>query len=128
MKQKFLARKKKPAFSHDKLFKHIYSDPKLAKELFGLAFSEQTMKACDWDKIKIEKDTFEGKRADLIFSVPLKAHPKIRLKIFILLEHKSHYEKALYGQMLGYQVLMREPPKGVAVDATSRMPFCIPSQ
>ena len=66
------------------------------------------MKACNWNKLKIEKDTFKGKRADLIFSVPLKDHPKMRLKLFILLEHKSQYEKALYSQFLGYQVLMRE--------------------
>ena len=58
--------------------------------------------------MKIEKDTFKGKRADLIFSVPLTSHPKIRLNIFILLEHKAHYDKELHSQCLGYQVLMRE--------------------
>ena len=108
MKQNLKTKNKKPTFSHDSFFKHFYSDPKLAKELFQLTFSKQTMKACNWNKLKAEKDTFKGKRADLIFSVPLKAHPKIKLRIFILLEHKSHYEKALYSQLLGYQVLMRE--------------------
>ena len=108
MKQKFQIKKKKLAFSHDSFFKHFYSDPKLAKELFLLIFSKKSMKACKWSKITIEKDTFEGKRADLIFSVPLVAHPKIKLRIFILLEHKAYYDKGLHSQLLRYQVLMRE--------------------
>ncbi len=108
MKQNPKTTNKKPTFSHDSFFKHFYSDPNLAKELFQLIFSKQTREACNWNKLKTEKDTFKGKRADLIFSVPLKNHPKIRLKLFILLEHKSQYEKALYSQFLGYQVLMRE--------------------
>ena len=109
MNQKLKTNQKtKPAFSHDSFFKHFYSDPKLTKELFGLVFSKQTLKTCNWNKMKIEKDTFKGKRADLIFSVPLTSHPKVRLNIFILLEHKAHYDKELHSQCLGYQVLMRE--------------------
>ena len=108
MKQKPQINKKKPAFSHDSFFKHFYSDPKLAKELFQLIFSKKSLKACNWNKLKIEKDTFEDKRADLIFSVPLTACPTIKLRIFILLEHKAYYDKKLYSQLLRYQVLMRE--------------------
>ena len=101
-------KKKKPTFSHDSFFKHFYSDPKLAKELFQLIFSKKSLKACNWNKLKIEKDTFEDKRADLIFSIPLTACPRIKLRIFILLEHKAYYDKGLYSQLLRYQVLMRE--------------------
>ena len=56
----------------------------------------------------MEKDTFEAKRADLIFSLPLKDYPKNRVKIFILLEHKSRYDKNAFGQLLDYQVLGRK--------------------
>ena len=108
MKQNPKTKNKKSTFSHDSFFKHFYSDPKLAKELFQLTFSKQTMKACNWSKLKVEKDTFKGKRADLIFSVPLKADPKVQMRIFILLEHKAYYDKTLSSQFLGYQVLMRE--------------------
>ena len=60
-KQKLKTNQKtKPAFSHDSFFKHFYSDPKLTKELFGLVFSKQTLKTCNWNKMKIEKDTFKG--------------------------------------------------------------------
>jgi len=42
--------------------------------------------------VKIEKDTFEEKRADLIVSVPFIANSKRKLELLILLEHKSFYD------------------------------------
>ena len=99
---------KKPTFSHDSFFKLFYSDPKLAQELFQLVFSKAELKAYDLKKLKVEKDTFEDKRADLVYSVPLKSYPKFKLKIFILLEHKSYYDKNLFNQLLEYQVLIRQ--------------------
>ncbi len=99
---------KRPKLTHDNFFKLFYSDVKLAKELLKLILSKKEIKAYDLNKIKIEKDTFEAKRADLIFSLPFKHYPKSRIKIFILLEHKSHYDKNLFGQLLDYQVLGRK--------------------
>ena len=58
--------------------------------------------------MKIEKDTFEEKRADLIASVPFRTNPKRKLELLILLEHKSFYDKNSFSQMLKYQVLIRE--------------------
>ena len=58
--------------------------------------------------MKIEKDTFEEKRADLIVSVPFRANSKRKLELLILLEHKSFYDKSLFSQLLKYQVLIRE--------------------
>ncbi|MBC6415694.1 MAG: Rpn family recombination-promoting nuclease/putative transposase, partial [Bdellovibrionales bacterium] len=83
-------------FSHDTFFKSFYSDPKLSKELLQLIFSKEELEIYDLEKLKVEKDTFEDKRADLVLSFPFKAFPKIRLRIFILLEHKSSYDKNLY--------------------------------
>ncbi|MDE0518009.1 MAG: Rpn family recombination-promoting nuclease/putative transposase, partial [Bdellovibrionales bacterium] len=99
---------KKPKLTHDNFFKLFYSDVKLAKELLKLILSKKEIQAYDLNKIKIEKDTFETKRADLIFSLPLKNYLKSRIKIFILLEHKSHYDKNAFGQLLDYQVLGRK--------------------
>ena len=59
------------------------------------------------DKVKIEKDTFEGKSMDLVLSVPFRDFPNKRLELFILLEHKSHYDKNLFEQVLGYLFLIR---------------------
>ena len=108
MKNKTQITNKKPTFSHDSFFKDFYSDPKLAQELLKLIFSKKETESYNLKKLKIEKDTFEGKRADLILSVPLKTSPKIRLRVFILLEHKSSYDKNLFDQLLDYQILMRK--------------------
>ncbi len=107
-KNKPQVKRKKPKLTHDTFFKLFYSDTKLAKELLKLIFSKKELKAYNLNKLKIEKDTFEEKRADLIFSLPFKNYPKKRVKIFILLEHKSHYDKNLFSQLLDYQVLGRK--------------------
>ena len=100
--------KKRPSFSHDLFFKSFYSDPKMAQSLLQLIFSKKEQKAYLLNKVKVEKDTFEGKRADLVLSVPFKAFPKKRLELFILLEHKSHYDKNLFEQLLDYLFLIRK--------------------
>ena len=100
--------KKKIHSTHDSFFKHFYSDPKLAQELLRLIFSKEEQKAYLLDKVKIEKDTFGGKRVDLVLSVPFKDFPDRRLELFILLEHKSHYDKNLFEQVLGYLFLIRK--------------------
>ncbi len=101
-------KRKKPKLTHDNFFKLFYSDTELAKGLLKLIFSKKELGAYNLNKLKIEKDTFEEKRVDLIFSLPFKNYPKIRVKIFILLEHKSHYDKNLFNQLLDYQVLVRK--------------------
>ncbi len=100
--------KKTKGCSHDRFFKLFYSDPKLVQELLTLVFSKQELKAYNLNQAQVEKDTFKGKSADLIVSVPFKAFPKIKLRVFILLEHKSSYDKSLFSQLLKYQVLVRE--------------------
>ncbi len=107
-KSKPQAQREKPKLTHDNFFKLFYSDPKLAKELIKLIFSKKELKAYNLNKLQIEKDTFEAKRADLSFSLPFKDQPKIKAKIFILLEHKSHYDKNMHSQLLDYQVLGRK--------------------
>ena len=107
-KNKSQVKRKKPKLTHDSFFKLFYSDTELAKELLKLIFSKKELGAYNLNKLKIEKDTFEAKRADLIFSLPFKNYPKNRVKIFVLLEHKSSYDKDLFNQFLDYQVLGRK--------------------
>ena len=99
---------KNPVNHHDMFFKSFYSKPDFALELFQLIFSKKEMKAYDWRHLKPEKDSLKEKRADLVFSVPLKADPKNRVKIFILLEHKSYYDPAVFSQCLYYQTMLHE--------------------
>lgn len=93
----------KPFSHHDIFFKEFYSNPHFAHELFQLIFSKKELNAFDWTKLKAEKDTFPDKRADLIFSVPLKHKPQVRFNIGILLEHKAQYSRRLFSQILDYQ-------------------------
>ena len=107
-KSKPQVKRKKAKLTHDNFFKLFYSDIELAKELLKLIFSKKELGAYNLNKLKIEKDTFEAKRADIIFSLPLKDYPKHRVNIFIILEHKSHYDKNMSSQFLDYQVLGRK--------------------
>ena len=97
-----------PTNHHDRFFKEFYSHPPFARELFQLVFAKDELAAFDWTKLKAEKDTFEDKRADLVFSVPLKKNPTPRVTICLLLEHKSQYSLQLFIQLLRYQTLILE--------------------
>lgn len=103
-----LPQNKKQTHHHDIFFKNIYSKPAFALELFKLIFNKEEFSACDWKHLKTEEDTLKEKRADLIFSVPLKAKPKTQIKIFILLEHKSYKDPEVFSQFLYYQTLLYE--------------------
>ena len=107
-KNKPQLKRKKAKLTHDSFFKLFFSNTKLAQDLIKLIFSKKELTAYNLNKLKIEKDSFEGKRADLVFSLPFKKSPKNKIKILILLEHKSHYDKNTYGQLLDYQVLGRK--------------------
>ena len=109
MPKKKIADTIKQTSHHDVFFKEFYSNPQFALELFQLIFSPEEMKAYNWTDLKSEKDTFKRKRAaDLVYSVSLKGNNKIRLKIFILLEHKSTYDPHLFTQLLNYQTFIHE--------------------
>ncbi len=102
----------RPARSHhDKFFKRIYSDLKLARELCQLALSKEEFQACDWKKLKIEKHPHA--KADLILSVPLKDYPSKQIKILFIWEHKAWLSKKVFKQMLLYQTILYSEPDQV---------------
>ena len=96
--------KREPSGSpHDRFFQVIYSSSQTALDIFKIVFPESAFRKCNWRKLKAEKETFKDRQADLVFSVPLKDKPQSKIKIFILIEHKSHYSKSLFKQILDYQ-------------------------
>ena len=95
--------KKNSGNPHDQFFKVIYSSPENALDIFKIILPKSTYEQCNWNTLKPEKETFTEKEADLVFSVTLKTDPKSKIKIFILIEHKSYYSKDLFKQVLGYQ-------------------------
>ena len=70
--------------------------------------SEQQFSACDWSTLNAEKDTFQDKRADLIFTVSLKEDRSAKILLCLLLEHKSFYDKNVFRQLLSYQTALYE--------------------
>ena len=110
-------------FSHDSFFKDTFSNPKRAKKLLEFILSKKEFEVYDINKIRIEKDSFkEGRHADIILSLPFKKNPKLRARIFILLEHKSQYDKGLFEQILNYIILLRK----WVMKLTGRPPLIIP--
>jgi len=100
---------KKPKLTHDSLFKLFYSNKELFKELLKLILSKKELEALDLNSLELEKDSFEERKfADLIFSISFKDKSKAKLQVFIILEHKSHYDRKAYTQLLDYQVFLRK--------------------
>ena len=93
----------KSANHHDKFFKRFFSILSFAKELVQLMFSKTELTGFDLSSLRVEKDTWTHKLADLVLSLPLKDHPDRRFMLFILLEHKSTYDPFVWSQLLLYQ-------------------------
>ena len=96
---------------HDKLFKRFYSHTPFAVEIVRLTLSKEEIQKCDLSKLKVEKSLFKDKRMDLILSFPLKGLPKSKIRMVILFEHKSKYDKNLFKQILRYQIYLYEQSK-----------------
>ena len=90
---------------YDGLFKDIYSKIEYALELIRAKLSIEEYDLFDWSGLRLERDSFDGGLlSDLLFSVPLKDSPDIRIPFFILFEHKSLYSPKVLIQVLGYMI------------------------
>ena len=101
-------KKKKEKNLHDLLFREVYSKKKYAMDLFRLVLKKEEYACFNWTQLKAELTNFvdeehREKRADLVFSAPLKGSSKRMVKIIFLLEHKSYQDKKLLVQLLRYQ-------------------------
>ena len=93
---------------HDKIFKRFFSILAFAKELIRLMFSKKDLSCFDLSKLRVEKDTWANKLADLVYSLPFKEHPDKSLTVFILLEHKVKYDPRIWSQLLSYQASLHD--------------------
>ena len=110
-KQDINQMQKKTGNPHDQFFKVIYSSPENALDIFKIILPKSAYEKCNWNTLKAEKKNFPSKEADLVFSVALKAFPQSRIKIVLLVEHKSHYSKKLFKQVLYYQSFIYQEEK-----------------
>ena len=93
--------------AHNALFNETFINEKYGLDIFRLVFKPSEFKLFDWKTLKPEMTVFMGeegneKRIDLLFSVQVKGSKK-QVRIFFLLEHKSHQDPQLLQQVLGYQ-------------------------
>ena len=88
---------------YDQLFKDVYAFTENALELLKAILSKAELSILDLVKIRLEKESFtKGLMADLLYTIPLKAYPHIRIPLLILFEHKSTYSSKVLIQVLGY--------------------------
>lgn len=88
---------------YNQLFRDVYAIIEHAIELIREMLSELEFALFDWTQIRLEKESFtKGLECDLLFTVPLKLLPFIRMPFFILFEHKSIYTPRVLIQVLSY--------------------------
>ena len=105
-----------PASHHDQFFKRFFSQTSYAKELLKLILSPKELAQCNLKSFKVEKRISKTNRMDLILSFYFKHLPYKQIKILVLVEHKSKYDKKLYKQALSYQTqLYLEADKPILV-------------
>ena len=93
--------------THNSLFIEVFSKKEYGLDIFRYALKLSQFELFDWKTLKSEMNIFideqgNEKRVDLLFSVQLKDSQE-RVRIFFLLEHKSHQDPNLLKQILGYQ-------------------------
>ena len=91
---------------HDKFFKEILSDIKNAKSFFKEYLPLDIIKTLDFNTLSIQKDSFIEKDlkeffADILYTVSIEDKKSY---IYLLLEHKSKFEKQTPFQLLQYMV------------------------
>ena len=111
---------KKPANHHDKFFKRIFSQLPFAQEFLRLFFPPANLSCFDLSALRIEKDAWANKLADLVLSLPLSSHlrashlkvPHLKtagpLLFFIVVEHKSHPDPQFMHKQLYYKTAVHE--------------------
>ena len=93
--------------THSSFFIEVFSKKEYGLDIFCYAFKPSQFELFEWKTLKPEMNIFideqgNEKRVDLLFSVQLK-DSKERVRIFFLLEHKSHQDPNLLKQVLRYQ-------------------------
>ena len=111
---------KKPVNHHDKFFKRIFSQTPFAKEFLRLFFPPANLSCFDLAALRIEKDAWANKLADLVLSLPLSSHlrashlkiPHLKtagnLLFVIVVEHKSHPDPQFLHKQLYYKTAVHE--------------------
>ena len=93
--------------THNSFFIEVFSKKEYGLDIFKSVLEPSQFELFNWKTLKSEMNIFidkqgNEKRVDLLFSVQPKDSEE-RVRIFFLLEHKSHQDPNLLKQILGYQ-------------------------
>ena len=89
---------------HDKIFKDVWSDPEAARQFFAKHIPANLLNLIDLKTLQIRKDSFVHESLDEFFSDILysASFGKTRGYLYLLLEHKSYFDKNTPVQILQY--------------------------
>lgn len=91
---------------HDRLFRHVFSDPEHAQGALRTALPAALATCIDWPTLHVVPGSFvdpelEERHTDILFSVAVDGRP---LLLYLLLEHQSSSEPLMVLRLLGYMV------------------------
>ena len=91
---------------HDKLFKETWSNIESARDFFSNYLPDKILANIDLTTLQIRKDSFIDRElkefySDLLYSATLKGRKSY---LYLLMEHKSSFEKQTPLQLLQYMV------------------------
>jgi predicted transposase/invertase (TIGR01784 family) len=92
------------ATPHDALFKHTFSQPQHAIELFRSLLPPAVVRHIDFDTLRVEPTSFiddelRARFSDLLFGVHLAGQPAY---LYLLFEHQSNPERFMCRRLLRY--------------------------
>lgn len=110
---------------HDMLFKVLFANTRRAAEVLRVLLPPDVVREIDWSTLVHESEGFideqmRGLQADLLFSAEMAGR---LVKIYVLFEHQSSYERQMARRLLRYMDRMWD---GVAKDEGSRMAAILP--
>jgi predicted transposase/invertase (TIGR01784 family) len=118
--------KKQKISPHDRFFRGLMDNPKVAREFFEANLPDALKKEVDLSTLTLKKDSFIGddlrlQVADLLFEVSIK---KEKGYFYLLTEHQSTPQKLMPFRILKYMIAIQE--QHLAKHKTKTLPFVYP--
>ncbi|UOG58367.1 Rpn family recombination-promoting nuclease/putative transposase [Leptospira noguchii] len=90
---------------HDRLIRETLQNKEDAISFFKNSLPEKVIELLDLNRLELTQSSFisenlKEEQTDLLFQIPLKSGKKAN--IYLLFEHKSYLDEAVFSQLLGY--------------------------
>lgn len=113
---------------HDRLFRHVFSEPEHAEGELRAVLPPELAARIDWTTLRLVPgsyvdETLSDLRSDVLFSATLGGRPVL---LYLLLEHQSSAHPRMPLELLGYMVRIWEDYLKEHPDA-DRLPAIVPT-